>query len=302
MAEAERNTKIVVLDADVSKSTRTRVFGKRFPERFFNTGVAEMHMVSMAAGLASAGMRPVVSSFAVFLALRALEPIRTQIAYDSLPVVMLGGYAGLSAMQHGPTHQCICDIAVMRAVPNITIFSPSDAQSAADLVSESFTIDGPVYIRLGYNIQRRLYSPGAVRPFDAYLLREGKTVLIATTGLCTANALEAASILHEAGIDPSVLDIPTLKPFPREEICKIVNEYDIVFTVEEHSVSGGLYESLCSVLIDRGIQKPVVSCSTGTGFSESAPYKTLLDAHGLSPERIAARVKDSSLGMMDGTQ
>jgi transketolase len=300
IAEAEHERDIVVLDADVSKSTRTRLFGKRFPDRFFNTGIAEMHMVSMAAGLASAGMRPVVSSFAVFLALRAVEPIRTQIAYDTLPVVMLGGYAGLTAMQHGPTHQCICDIGILRAIPHITIFSPSDSQSAADLVIHALRMDRPVYIRLGYNVQRLLYPPAAIRPLDCYLLHRGKRVLIAATGLSTANALAAVSLLNAEGIDPSVVDVPTLKPFPASELCELAKEHDIVFTVEEHTIYGGLYESLCSALTGGGIPKMVFPCSTGTEFGESAPYAVLLDAAGLSPVKIALRIKDCVSGTGNG--
>jgi transketolase len=291
VAEAASDETIVLLDADVSKSTRSRNFGKLFPDRFFNVGIAEMHMASMAAGLACSGMKPVISSFAVFLALRALEPIRTQIAYDNLHVIIMGGYTGFTAMQHGPTHQCICDIAIMRAIPNVAILSPSDAVSAADLFKAALRMKGPVYMRIGYNIQRLIYKIDTVRPFDVYMLHEGRDVLILSTGLVSANALEAVSILQKDRIDAALVDIPTLDPFPEDILINLVRRYELVFTVEEHGRRGGLFEALSSAMISAGIGHTVISCSTGLDFGESAPYDILLQGAHLDPNGIATTVR-----------
>jgi transketolase len=291
IAEAGSDETIVLLDADVSKSTRSRNFGKLFPDRFFNVGIAEMHMASMAAGLACSGMKPVISSFAVFLALRALEPIRTQIAYDNLHVVIMGGYTGFTAMQHGPTHQCLCDIAIMRAIPNLTVLSPSDAVSAADLCKAALRMEGPVYMRIGYNNQRLIYGTDTVKPFDVYLLREGRDVLILSTGLVSANALEAASILQKDGIDAALVDVPTLDPFPDNVLLDLVRRYELIVTVEEHSRKGGLFEALASVVTAAGKSHTFISCSTGLDFGESAPYDVLLQGVHLDPGGIAATIR-----------
>lgn len=291
IAQAAVDPRIVVLDADVSKSTCSRVFRQHYPDRHFNVGVAEMHMASMAAAMAADGLRPYICSFAVFLALRALEPIRTQIVYPHLPVVMLGGYAGLSAMQHGPTHHCIIDFSIFNAMPGVTVLSPSDSVSAGELATQAVGLDGPAYLRIGYFKQRPLYAPGQVRIGDCYRLRQGSDVLILSTGLLTSCALEGAELLAAERIEAAVVDLPTIKPFPADDIAVAAKGFSRIVTVEEHVAAGGLYSQTLAALNERQVHIPVTGINLGDSFSESAKYPILRARAGLDPAGIAACVK-----------
>lgn len=289
--KASLNSNIVVLDADVSKSTRSRQFGKVFPSRFFNVGIAELHMASMAAAMAAEGLVPCVCSFAAFLALRALEPVRTQIAYPQLPSVLLGGYAGLSAMQHGPTHQCLVDMAIYNSIQGMTVLSPSDSRSAADLAAQAIDSGKPVYIRAGYNVQRPIYSPGQVEIGSCYQLSEGTDILLISTGLLTANTLYAADLLRQECIRACVLDCPTIKPFPREDIAALAHKFDAVITIEDHVRSGGLYSQVVTTLQEAGCYAQVHGINMGDSFAQSAPLDTLQHLYGMGPVEIACTAK-----------
>ena len=284
---ATSDPRIVVLDADVSKSTRSRLFGKQYPNRFFNVGIAELHMASMAAALAAEGMVPCVCSFAAFLALRALEPIRTQIAYSQLPAVLLGGYAGLSAMQHGPTHQCLVDLAIYNAIQGMTVLSPSDSCSAADLTAQAVRLGSPAYIRVGYHVQSPIYSPGQVKIGECYQLQDGHDILVISTGLPTLNALKAAQSLRKRGIMVSVLDCPTLKPFPAKDVAALADGFDAVVTVEDHVKAGGLYAQVITTLHESGCHTRVYGIHMGDRFAQSAPYDVLQQFYGLDPDGIS---------------
>lgn len=288
--QAGRDERIVVLDADVTKSTRSRVFRQHYPARHFNVGIAELHMASMAAAMAADGMQPYICSFATFLALRALEPLRTQIVYPHLPAVMLGGYAGLSAMQHGPTHQCVVDFAIYNALPGVTVLSPSDSSSAADLAVQAGQMNVPVYMRIGYAKQRLLYAPGQVKAGECYRLRQGDDVLLLSTGLSTSETLEAAERLAHDGVAATVVDIPTIKPFPAEDIAALASRFKQVFTVEEHVALGGLYSQTLAALNEKEVHAHIHGIHLGDSFAESAPYAALKAACGLDAAGIAAKV------------
>lgn len=290
--QAGRDERIVVLDADVTKSTRSRVFREHYPDRHFNVGIAELHMASMAAAMAADGMQPYICSFATFLALRALEPLRTQIVYPHLPAVMLGGYAGLSAMQHGPTHQCVVDFAIYNALPGVTVLSPSDSSSAADLAVQAGQTGAPVYMRIGYAKQRILYAPGQIKIGECYRLRKGGDVLLLSTGLSTNEALDAAELLAQKGVEATVVDLPTIKPFPAEDIAELAGQFRHIFTVEEHVALGGLYSQTLAALNEKGVYTHIHGINLGDSFAESAPYAVLKAAYGFDAAGIAARVSD----------
>ena len=293
MDRAATDDRIVVLDADVSKSTRSRVFREKYPDRHFNVGIAELHMASMGAAMSADGMIPYMCSFATFLSLRGLEPIRTQIVYPHLPAVLLGGYAGLSAMQHGPTHQCIVDFAIYNALPGVTVLSPSDSVSAGELASQAADLGCPVYMRIGYAKQRIIYEPGQVKVGDCYRLHKGGDALILSTGLTTANALEAAEILEKVGINVTVVDLPTITPFPAEDIAAIASQFEHVFTAEEHVALGGLYSKTLEDLNENGVKTNVHGLNLGNSFAESAPYSVLLAKTGLDGVGIAVSVRET---------
>ena len=193
---AKKRSDIIVLDADVSKSTCTRKFGEVFPDRFFNIGVAEMNMASIAAGLATTGKTPVISTFATFIALRALEPIRSIVSYANLNVKMLGGYTGLTAHQHGPTHHCLRDIAIMRALPNVTVLSPSDWVQTGKCVEAMMSMDGPCYLRLGYTKKGNIYPEDTAFSIGkSYTVKNGSDLTILSTGVILRRVIEAAEQL-----------------------------------------------------------------------------------------------------------
>lgn len=291
MDRAATDKRIALLDADVTKSTRSRLFHAKYPDRHFNVGIAELHMASMGAAMAVDGMVPYLCSFATFLSLRGLEPIRTQIVYPRLPVVLLGGYAGLSAMQHGPTHQCIVDFAIYNALPGVTVLSPSDSVSAGELAAQAADLGCPVYMRIGYNKQRIIYEPGQVKVGDCYRLRKGADALLLSTGLTTAHALEAAEELAKEGLEVTVVDLPTITPFPAEDIAALAAGFDHVFTAEEHVALGGLYSKTLATLNESGVKAAVHGLNLGNSFAESAPYKVLLANTGLDGAGIAASVR-----------
>lgn len=283
------DTRIVVLDADVSKSTRTRLFGNEFPDRFYNVGVTEMNMVSMAAGLATAGMIPFISSFAVFVVLRACEPLRTMISYPGTNVKVLGGYAGLTAHQHGPTHHCLRDLSIMRAMPNFAVLSPSDFISTGDLVEAAKNHKGPVYIRLGYNKQEAIYKNNLkVKIGKIYEIKPGSDVLILSTGLVTLRALKAAEQLKVMNISAKVIDCPTIKPLPEQDILNEVREIPRVITIEEHSIIGGFGSAIAELLAQNLSCFKLKIIGINDIFTESAPYEELLDNYGLSINDIVS--------------
>jgi len=282
------NEKIVVLDADLSCSTMTNGFAKAYPDRFFNAGIAEANMVTMAAGLSLTGMIPFCSTFAVF-ASRCYEQIRNGVCYSGLNVKFAFSHAGVTVGEDGGTHQAIEDIAIMRALPGMTILCPCDAEEAKRAVRAAAAIDGPVYLRLA-RLATPVFSEGM--PFTvgkANVLREGADVAIITCGLMVEACMRAAELLEARGVRAAVINMHTIKPLDEA----IVREYAArmpLFTVEEHSIIGGLGDAVAAVVAEHGGRLHKIGVPDC--FGQSGKPAELLDYYGLTPEKIAATVNE----------
>ena len=283
---------LVVLDADLAGATKTSVFQKAFPDRHIDCGIAEANMMGIAAGLAAAGKVPFASTFAMFAAGRAFEQVRNSIGYPHLNVKIGATHAGISVGEDGATHQCNEDIALMRAIPGMTVVSPSDDVEARAAVEAAYLHKGPVYLRFG-----RLAVPVINdRPDYRFelgkgiVLREGKDVAIIATGLCVSASLEAAEILAAAGIEAKVINIHTIKPLDEELVVQAARETGRVVTVEEHSIIGGLGSAVCDALSEK-LPTRVKKLGIRDVFGESGPAAELLKKYRLDGESIAADVK-----------
>lgn len=289
---AASNPDIVVLDADLSGSTKTSEFKKVSPERFFNVGIAEQNLIGTAAGLALAGKIPFASSFAMFAAGRAFEIIRNTVAYPALNVKIAATHAGLSVGEDGGSHQAIEDISLMRSIPNMTVISPADSREAEQAVLKAAEYVGPVYIRLGRMAVDDVYDDSYVFELGkGVLLREGKDVTIIATGLMVQEALKAHDMLKEDGIDARLINIHTIKPIDTEIIIKAARETGAIVTAEEHSNIGGLGSAVLEVLSDQ-CPVPVKRVAIRDTFGESGKPKDLLKKYGLTAEEIAAQAKE----------
>ena len=289
---AEEFPNMVVLDADASSSTQTRLFAERFPKRFYNFGIAEANMVSAAAGMAASGLIPVASSFAFLLSLRAGDAVRSHVAYSRLNVKLAGGYAGLSDHADGASHQSVMDIAFMRSLPNMTVLVPSDAETTRGAVRAMLDHDGPVYLRISRHLVGSLHSGvEAFRIGQAQVLREGTDVTLAVCGTLLGEALAAAEALAAEGISAAVVECATVKPLDGEVLARLAAQTRAVVTVEEHSTHGGFGGAVAECL---GEKCPVHIRRVGIQdtFAESGPYEALLDKYGLTAPHIAAAARD----------
>lgn len=285
------NEKIVVLDADLSKSTKTNDFKKIYPERFFNVGIAEQNLLGTAAGLAAAGKIPFASSFAVFAVGRAYDQIRNSIAYPNLNVKIAATHAGLTVGEDGGSHQMLEDIALMRAVPNMTVIVPADGVETKQVIIAAAEHQGPVYIRLGRPKVPVLFD-------DAYkfeigkgvVLKEGKDVTLIGTGIMVSKALEAAKLLAADGISAAVVNISTIKPIDTALICEMVQKTGAVVTCEEHNIYGGLGSAVAEVLVEN-YPAPMARVGVEDQFGESGLPNELLEKYGLTAENIAEKAK-----------
>lgn len=286
---------VVVLDADLAAATKTGVFKKAFPERFIDCGIAECDMMGVAAGLATTGLVPFASSFAMFAAGRAFEQVRNSIGYPKLNVKIGATHAGISVGEDGATHQCNEDIALMRTIPGMVVINPSDDVEAKEAVKAAYEHQGPVYLRFG-----RLAVPVINdRPDYKFelgkgvVLRDGKDLTIIATGLPVSNCLEAAEKLAADGIDAKVINIHTIKPLDEELVVAAAKETGKVVTVEEHSVIGGLGSAVCDVLAERAPTK-VMKIGINDTFGESGPAVELIKKYGLDTESIYEKIKEFS--------
>ncbi|MGD9940154.1 MAG: transketolase family protein [Clostridia bacterium] len=278
---------LVVLDADVSSSTKSSYFAKAYPERFFNVGVAEANMVDIAAGLATAGFHPVVNAFAIFLALKATDQIRNVLAYNGLPVVLAGAYGGLSDSFDGASHQSITDIAMMRAIPGLEVLVPGDSAEAVRALEYALSRDCPVYIRLNRNETPALpscESGSSIR--DIRVLRKGSDVTLAATGLCVAMALEAAEELAASGISAEVLDVACIKPLDTAGLVASVSRTGRLVTAEEHNVLGGLAGACAEALASERVPFKLARIGVQDCYTESGPYAGILAKYGISTAAI----------------
>lgn len=283
---------LVVLDADVSSSTMTRLFAQHYPDRFYNFGIAEGNMVAAAAGMASCGQIPVVSSFAFLLAGRALDPAHSLIAYSGLNVKLAGGYAGLSDHADGASHQAVCDLAVMRALPNLTVLSPTDEETTRASVRAMLAHRGPVYLRLSRDEAGSLHG-GRVElpPGGAQLLREGDQVAILATGPLLGEALRAAGLLESKGIRAAVAEFIRIKPLDEQLVAQLARRCGRLVTLEEHTVMGGLGDAVCAAAC-RTHPCRVLKLGLNDRFGESArSYRQLLASCGLDAGSVARAVE-----------
>ena len=286
-----KNKNVVVLDADVSSSSKSSLFGAQYPDRFFNVGIAEANMVAMAAGMSTSGKIPFVNTFAAFMVLKGADPVRSLIAYTKLNVKLAGTYAGLSDSYDGASHHSIMDIAFMRALPNVTVVSVADAVETKKAVQTIAEYNGPVYLRLSraevptifddsYNFELR----------KGVQLTEGNDVTILATGYMVQKSLEAAEQLKEKGINVQVVNIHTVKPIDKELIIKCAKETGAVVTVEEHSIYGGLGSAVAEVLI-KEYPVPMEIIGIKDTFTETGAYELLLKKYGLCAENIINKVQ-----------
>ena len=286
------NPNVIVLDADLAGATKTSVFKKAYPDRFFDCGIAEGNMVGIAAGIATTGKIPFCSTFAMFAAGRAFEQIRNAVGYPHLNVKIGATHAGISVGEDGATHQCNEDIALMRTIPGMVVINPSDDVEARAAVQAAYEHQGPVYMRFG-----RLAVPVINdRPDYQFelgkgvVLREGKDLTIIATGLPVSNCLEAAEKLAADGIDAKVINIHTIKPLDEELVIAAARETGRVVTVEEHSVIGGLGSAVCDVLSEKAPTR-VMKIGINDTFGESGPALELLKKYGLDTDSIYAKIK-----------
>ncbi|MCI5481029.1 MAG: transketolase family protein [Lachnospiraceae bacterium] len=283
---------LVVLDADLAAATKTGVFKKAFPERHIDCGIAECNMVGIAAGLATTGKIPFVSSFAMFAAGRAFEQIRNSVGYPKLNVKIGATHAGISVGEDGATHQCNEDIALMRTIPGMVVINPSDDVEAKAAVKAALDHDGPVYLRFG-RLAVPVINDNPDYKFElgkGVVLREGKDVAIIATGLCVSESLAAAEMLAADGIDAKVINIHTIKPLDEELVVAAAKETGKVVTVEEHSVIGGLGSAVCDALCAK-LPAPVLKIGINDTYGESGPAAELIKKYGLDAKSIYERVK-----------
>ena len=293
LAEFGEKYDFVVLDADLAAATKTGVFKKKFPERHFDCGIAEGNMMLVAAGLASTGVIPFVSTFAMFAAGRAFEQVRNGIGYPHLNVKIGATHAGISVGEDGATHQCCEDIATMRSIPGMTIINPADAVEARACVEAAIKFNGPVYMRFGRLAIPTLFSDDYKFEIGkGVMMSEGKDATIVATGLMVGAALEAKELLKNDGIDAEVINIHTIKPIDAEIITKSAQKTGCVVTAEEHNIIGGLGSAVCEVLAE-SCPVPVLRVGVQDIFGRSGKVPPLLEMYGLTPDAIADKVKKS---------
>ena len=288
-----KNDKIIVFDADVSTCTMTCYFGEKFPERFFNCGIQENNMVGMAAGASTCGYAPFLATFSMFAAGRCYDQIRNTLAYPGLNVKVIGTHAGLTVGEDGATHQCIEDLALMRAIPGMTVICPADGNEAAQAVYALAEMEGPAYMRLG-RMPVAQVTGGEGYKFEigkAAKLCEGTDATIIAIGLTVELAVEAAKALAKEGISVRVLDMHTIKPIDKEAICAAAKDTGVIITAEEHNVVGGLGSAVSEVVCE--MEKPVrvVKLGVEDTFGRSGNADAVLEKYGITAANIADKVR-----------
>ena len=292
LAEFGEKYDFVVMDADLSKSTKTDTFKKKFPERFINMGIAEANMITTAAGIASCGKTVFASSFAMFAAGRAFEQVRNSVGYPHLNVKIGATHAGISVGEDGATHQCLEDIALMRALPGMVVISPADAIEARAAVLAAIEHDGPVYLRFG-RLSVPVYNDPATYKFElgkGIVLSEGSDITIIANGLLVPEAVKAAEMLKADGVSAEVINIHTIKPIDAELITKSVSKTGAVVTCEEHNIIGGLGSAVAEVLCEN-CPAPMERIGAKDKFGKSGKPAALLKMYEMTADDIAAAAK-----------
>lgn len=291
---AEQYPQLVVLDADLAAATKTGIFKKAYPDRFFDCGIAEANMMGVAAGLAACGKIPFASTFAMFAAGRAFEIVRNSIGYPHLNVKIGATHAGISVGEDGATHQCNEDIALMRTIPGMTIINPCDDVEARAAVKAALDFNGPVYMRFG-RLAVPVINDAATYKFElgkGVVMRDGSDITIVATGLMVNEAMQAAEALAADGVSARVVNIHTIKPLDRELVCKCARETGVIVTAEEHSIIGGLGSAVAEAVTEC-CPVPVVKIGVNDEFGHSGPAVDLLKEFGLSAENIAKTAKEA---------
>ena len=282
---------LVVLDADLSKSTKTALFAKEFPERFYDMGIAEQDMLATAAGLAAAGLIPFASSFAIFATGRAWEQLRNSVCYPNLNVKLVATHGGITVGQDGGSHQSVEDLALTRVIPNLRVIVPADAMETAQVIAAITGEPGPFYVRLPRGSARDLHPPDwTFKLGQSDLLREGGDLTLIGCGLMTAVALDAAEALDAEGIQARVLNMATLKPLDEDALERAAAETGALVTLEEHSIIGGLGAAVCEAVAGK-CPVPVIRLGVEDLFGQSGPAAELLEHYGLTVENAMVKAK-----------
>lgn len=294
VALAGEDERVVVLDADLATSTQAVLVADEAPESFVQVGIAEANMVGMAAGMATLGYRPWLSTFGVFFTNRALDQIRMSVSQTRLPVRLAAAYTGLLNGSSGKTHQDLADLAVMRAMPHMTVIAPADEYEAEAATRWAAEHDGPVYLRLARDAVEPVFDADyAFEIGRALTVADGSDVCLVSTGVQTSRVAEARGLLAapESGISARLVHVPTIKPLDEDGLMEQIAGFDVVVTVEEHSTSGGLGGLVSELVAGAGTPQRVVRVGLPDTWSESAPNDFLLDKYGLSPQRVTEQVR-----------
>ena len=291
-AVGAKNKNIVVLDADLSKSTKTNVFKEQFPDRFFNVGIAEQNLISVGAGLAAAGKIPFVSSFAMFATGRAFEQIRNAVCYPKLNVKVCATHAGITVGEDGATHQSLEDIACMRVLPNMTVVVPADEAETTSVIEWAANYQGPVYVRLGRaGVDDTTPAGYQFVPGKSQTLVEGSDLTIIACGALVGPAVEGAKELAQAGISARVINMASIKPIDKDAIVKAAQETGAILTAEEHNVVGGLGSAVAEVVVQEA-PVPMAFVGVQDSFGESGTPKELMAKYGLTAKDIVSAAKN----------
>ena len=285
---AETNDKVVVLDADLASATMTGTFKKAYPDRFYDCGIAEANMVDLAAGMSTMGLIPFCSTFAVFAG-RSYDQIRNGVCYPHFNVKFGFSHAGITLGEDGGSHQAIEDLALMRVLPGMTVFAPSDANECYQCVEAASKINGPVYIRTA-RLPSPVYDPEPFEVGKGVVLKDGKDAVLFTCGIMKEHALEAVEILKGEGIDMALINIHTIKPFDEALALEYTAKCRKVFTLEEHSIIGGLGDTVASAIIGHGVEK-FHKIGINDMFGQSGKPADLLEEYGLTGPQIAENIK-----------
>ena len=282
-----KDEKIVVFDADLTKSTTTADAKAVCPERHFNAGIAEANMMGMAAGMAASGKTVFASSFAIFAAGRAFEIIRNSICYPKLNVKVCATHAGLSVGEDGASHQAIEDVAIMRALPNMKVFVPADQYETEAVIEYVSKIDGPCYVRMGRGKVEDIYTPDTKFNFEKIdILRKGDDVVLFAMGLMVQEALKAAEALEEKGISVTVANVSTIKPLDKDTVLTLLQDHKKAYALEDHSIIGGLFSAIAEVKAQSDINIPLLPIGVNDTFGESGKGPEVLKKYGLCTEHI----------------
>ena len=286
----EENKDIVVLDADLSCSTQTKLFAQNYPERFFNMGIAEQNMIATAAGLAKEGKIPFASTFAMFASGRAWEQIRNSIAYSKFNVKIVATHGGVTVGEDGASHQALEDISIMRSIPNMTVIVPCDYNETVSVIKYAAKHNGPMYIRLARtNVVNVFDENYDFNPKKAFVIKEGKDLSIITNGETLTEVIDAVEILAQSGINAEIIHCPVVKPIDKETIINTAKKTNFVITVENHSIIGGLGSAVCEVLSENCPVK-VLRIGTNDEFGQSGEQRVLMEFYGLTSEKLAQRI------------